>query len=334
MTPGGPAGPSRPRRMLDFQSGGWVLGLALLLVGGIVAWRILSIVGTDHPRAIGDGRDVESYGFDLIPCLVPRGPLVAGGIPKDGVPVRDLPPLLSRAAVDSLAMRRRGKLLVSSDRVVGVRVGAAARAYPIRILNWHEVVNDTLGGRPIAVTFSPLCDGVVVFDRTVGGETLRFGVSGLLYNSNLLMYDERPGGRGESLWCQLQGRAIAGPAAARGDSLRILPADLLDWSVWRERHPGTTVLAPEPRLETEYKRNPYGSYSSSELLRFPVEPMPPADGPGLKVRVAVLGRGDDAVVRLARETTPPAPAAGPARYAYWFAWFATHPETAIPAWSD
>ncbi|MBD3161098.1 MAG: DUF3179 domain-containing protein, partial [Candidatus Eisenbacteria bacterium] len=104
---------------------------------------------------------------------------------------------------------------------------------------------------------------------------------------------------------------------------------------WKGRHPETTVLAPEPQLKKEYKRNPYGSYSSSDLLRFPVEPLPSESGPGLKERIAVLGPPGAADPVLVSEREPPSePVTVPARYAYWFAWYATHPGTAIPAPRD
>ncbi len=159
-----------------------------LLVGYL---QIRGIVRSGRIAAVGDGRNVASYGFDLTRCLVPRATLVAAGMPKDTLeplPMRDL---LTAAQVDSLNAAERGKYLVPDDLVIGVVVGGVARAYPIRVLNWHEVANDTLGGRPIAVTWHPLCGSSVVFDRRVAGETLTFGQSGLLTNSNLLLYDRR-----------------------------------------------------------------------------------------------------------------------------------------------
>ncbi len=141
-----------------------------------------------HP--IGDGRHVASYGFTLEPCLVPRALLVASGMPKDGLAALVDPPVWTGLQADA-ARVGHGRFLVPSDRVVGVRLGGAARAYPLRMLVWHEVVNDTLGGVPIAVTYDPLCDSAVAFRREVRGETLAFGVSGLLFDSNLVLYDRR-----------------------------------------------------------------------------------------------------------------------------------------------
>jgi hypothetical protein len=208
------------------------------------------------------------------------------------------------ADVDRLNREHRGKFLVPHDRVIALEVGGEARAYPLGTMQWHEIVNDTLGGVPIAVTYSPLCDSALVFDRRVGGETLEFGVSGLLYNSNLLMYDRRPEApgahpsTGESLWSQFPGVALAGPAAKTGARLAVLPCAVMHWEDWLAAHPRTTVLARVPGRERLYAREPYSTYFASEELKFPVHPPPPEDGPSAKERVIVItaGEGD------ARET--------------------------------
>ena len=107
--------------------------------------------------------------------------------------------------------------------------GGIARAYPLRLLNWHEVINDTLGGQPVAITYSPLCDSSVGFRRMVADKVQEFGVSGLLLNSNLIMYNRQSGAADESLWSQLQCRAIAGPAAASQQTLEVLPIAVVSW---------------------------------------------------------------------------------------------------------
>ncbi len=303
----------------------WILILAVVLTGAAVVWRLGDALRTPGSRAVGDGRDPATYGFDLGNCLVPRAQIAATGLPRDGMPVLDLPPLAGVAVVDSLAGEGRKKYLVPGDRVIGVTLGGQARAYPLIVLNWHEIVNDTLGGVPITVTYSPLCDAVAVFDRrqappTPGeardqppapdesrgggnlpsgpGEVLEFGHSGLLYNSNLLMYDRgRPGQ--ESLWCQLQARAIAGPAAARGDSLRLIPSQLVRWEDWKTLHPHTTVLARDPLRAQRYRREPYTSYYGSDLLRYPTAPLPGGDALALKTPCLILGyAGEWTVVPL------------------------------------
>jgi hypothetical protein len=345
--------------MLGFRSGGWVLLLAALLCLGILGSWLVGLLSAERQPMIGDGRTVASYGFDLSTCLVPRDHIVASPLPKDGLPALTDPEIFTIPAMEEYARQLRrghqGKFLVDPDRVIGVVAGGEARAYPLKILNWHEVVNDQLGGSPIAVTYSPLCDSAVVFDRRVGDGTLEFGVSGLLYNSNLLMYDRCPSVAAESLWSQLQFRAVAGPGAGRGQRLRIVPFVLVHWSDWRERHPDTTVLAPDRARLKLYKRT-YSAYFASAKLLFPVEPLPkpgrPLKTPILAVDVGagwqvydlaelsarIVGGAtwhttqDDVDLRFALRTDPPVAwpetADGgrvPAVPALWFAWHATRP---------
>ena len=127
--------------------------------------------------------------------------------------------------------------------VLGVSAEGTARAYPLRILDRHEVVNDELQG-PIAVTYCVLCGSGVVVERRVAGEVTRFGVSGSLWRSDLVLYDEAT----ESLWSQLLATAIRGPRT--GDQLRIRPSTLTTLAEWREQYPGTQVLLPPPESET------------------------------------------------------------------------------------
>jgi hypothetical protein len=227
------------QRKIDFYAGGWVLmlaGVLCLFVIGQWAYRI-----ANAPRAIGDGEHVETYGYNLATTLVPRSQLMASGMPKDGLAAMVEPNVFTPAEAAAYSKRIRksheGKFLVDKDRVIGVERNGEYRAYPLRIITWHEVINDTLGGEPILVTYNPLCDSTVVFDREVGGQVREFGLSGLVYNSNLLMYDRQEDPNAESLWCQLQFRAVAGPAAARGLTLDVQPAVVTHWAAWRDAHP-------------------------------------------------------------------------------------------------
>jgi hypothetical protein len=280
--------PEPVRRSGFLRDGGWFLVAGLALATLAAGWQVVSVLGHRHSAAVGDGRTVASYRFDLSRMTVPIDRIVASGAVKDGVPALTAPASWTLADLDADAQKRRGKLLVSGDRVVGLSLGGQHRAYPLRFLVWHEVVNDTLGGVPIAVTYSPLSDSVAVFRRTVHGEVLELGVSGLLYDSSLLMYDRRPGAAGESLWSQLLARAVSGPEAAAGAVLATVPCSVTTWSDWRALRPETTLLAPDPRTSEEYKREPYGSYFGSDILRFPVAPLPPLGGPPLKTPVVAV----------------------------------------------
>lgn len=282
-----------PRRLLDFWSVGWVFLLALLMCAAVV-WLWYTRL-PQRAYTVGDGRHADTYRFDLNTLLVPREEIIAAGFPKDGLQAMVNPAAFSvdeaEAYSKQLRSAHQGKFLVDGDRIIGVVLNGEARAYPISILNWHEVVNDTLGGTPIAVTYNPLCDSAVVFDRRVGDETLTFGVSGLVYNSNLLMFDRRPAGAQphESLWSQLQFRAVAGPAAGASTPLTLIPARVMHWHDWLAEHPQTTVLSPD-RTRSQIYRRTYAPYFGDDNLRFHVAPLPaddlPRKTPVLAVRLA------------------------------------------------
>lgn len=257
--------------MLTFRSGAWVVWLAVLLTAIVALWRVGAVLSTKGARAVGDGAHPATYGFDLADALIPPDEIVAGGIPKDGVRALWMPRPVTPAAIDSIAKATHRKILLPPDRVIGVTIDGRSRAYPIRIMNWHEVVNDTLAGVPIAVTYSPLCDAVLVFDRRVAGSELRFGVSGLLYNSNLLAYGRDLATGEETLFSQLLAMGVAGPRA--GARLDLLPSRLLRWEDWSTIAPHTDVMNGVPEMRSEYKRNPYSSYFGSDKLRFPVRPL-------------------------------------------------------------
>lgn len=234
-------------------------------------------------------------GFDVSNLIGDRELLVLSGLPKDGLSALVNPETVSGIEVAALNKKQRRrehtKFIIPSDRVIGVEIGGVARAYPIRFLNWHEIANDTLGGVPIAVTYSPICDSVAVFDRRIGGETLEFGVSGLLYNSNLVMYDRRESEPEESLWSQLEMQAISGPMA--GTQLTALPSKLVRWGDWLAEHPDTEMIAGDPKSKENYSANPYQTYFASGKLRFPVSPMPPSGGANWKTRIAIIGAGGE-----------------------------------------
>ena len=143
------------------------------------------------------------------------------------------------------------------EPVALAKAGGEARAYPLRILTWHEVVNDNLGGLPVAVTYCPLCNSAVGFEREVEGQLLTFGVSGLLRNSDLVMWDRQT----ESLWQQLSGEGIVGELA--GAQLEFLSVTLVSWETFREQFPDGTVLSQDTGFGRSYGINPYDFYDSA-----------------------------------------------------------------------
>ena len=262
------------------RSGWWVAVAAVAL--SFVAATILII-----PIFAGRGAVHESATFDLDNTVVPPE-LIVRAMAQDGVRTLLEPATIGAADVDRYNEEERGKLLVSDDRIIGIAIGGETRAYPLRLMRWHEVVNDIVGGRPIAVTYSPLCDSVAVFSRVVDGAQIELGVSGLLYQSNTLLYDRSAAPADTTLWTQLTGRAVAGPDPAGAPSLALEMADLTTWGEWRHKHPDTRIVAPLQELKKLYKRDPYHSYFGSDLLRFPVDPLPASSDLRLKDRIVVM----------------------------------------------
>lgn len=174
--------------------------------------------------------------------------IISGGPPKDGIPAIDKPSFMPAANATGLAPR---------EPVIAVAFAAQARAYPLRIMIWHEIVNDTLGGVPIAVTWCPLCNSAVVFDRRSGGRTLSFGTTGKLRNSDLVMYDRET----ESWWQQFGGTCIVGTLA--GAELSLLPMRVESFERFRARFPEGQVLVPPDTGGRPYGRNPYAGYDRS-----------------------------------------------------------------------
>ena len=174
--------------------------------------------------------------------------VLSGGPPKDGIPSIDKPVFKPVAEGTELADR---------DPVIGLAIEGDARAYPLRILIWHEIVNDTVGGMPVTVTYCPLCNSAVVFDRRAAGFVLDFGTTGKLRNSDLVMYDRQT----ESWWQQFTGEAIVGTLT--GAELKMIPARLESFAEFKARHPNGKLLIPNNPKLRDYGRNPYVGYDGA-----------------------------------------------------------------------
>jgi hypothetical protein len=170
---------------------------------------------------------------------------VSGGPPPDGIPAIDRPLFHPAGDVDFLDDR---------EPVVAVEVDGDARAYPVQILIWHEIVNDTIGGEPVTVSYCPLCNSAIAYDRRLGDRVLDFGTSGLLYNSALVMYDRQT----ESLWSHFSAEAVAG--VLTGEELGRRPTAMVAWSDWVGANPDGLVLSRSTGHRRDYGRNPYGGY--------------------------------------------------------------------------
>lgn len=191
---------------------------------------------------------------DTSKALVPLDEIISGGPPPDGIPPIDRPRFVTPEAAAAW--------LKPQEPVLALRIDGDARAYPLQILMWHEIVNDVVGGRPVAVTFCPLCNSGIVFDRKVAGTVLDFGTSGKLYKSDLVMYDRQS----HSLWAQMEGRAIVGERA--GTTLDMVPANTIAFEDWRAAYPAGKVLSRETDFQRRYGINPYESYDEPGLGPF------------------------------------------------------------------
>ncbi|MHA1545849.1 MAG: DUF3179 domain-containing protein [Alphaproteobacteria bacterium] len=174
--------------------------------------------------------------------------ILSGGPPKDGIPSIDNPIFKTVTEITDLA---------DTEPVVGLEINGDARAYPLQVLMWHEIVNDTVGGLPLSVTFCPLCNTALVFEREIGGVVRDFGTTGKLRISNLIMYDRQS----QSWWQQYDGKAIVGEML--GATLKGVPARLEAFGKFKARFPNGKVLVPNNPGKRKYGSNPYTGYDSA-----------------------------------------------------------------------
>lgn len=204
---------------------------------------------TTATDCVPDGVAFDPAGWQTDFCThsVPLEEIRSGGPPRDGIPPLDDPSFVSTTEADGW--------LDGREPVIALTHGGEARAYPIQVLTWHEIVNDEVAGTPLAVTYCPLCNAAVAFVRPeVEGERLTFGTSGNLRRSDLVMWDRQT----ESWWQQVTGEAIVGELT--GTQLDLLPAPIVAWETFREAHPGGRVLSRETGFDRPYGRNPYVGY--------------------------------------------------------------------------
>ncbi len=277
------------------RNGGWVLIVAAIMLGGLLAWALAPAVLKMVNRPPGDGQTLSSYEFDLSNLRLPEtAVLEAAMLHRDMVPVLDAPPKIVNASdvLDIAATRNR--YLVSDDAIIGVAIGGEARPYPLSILHVHEIIHDTLGGVPIAITWHWPSASPRVFDRRVNGEPRLFGITGLVAGGNQTLYVRREDGEmgGEAIISQLLGRSITGPEM----ELETMPFRFTDWGTWIGEHPDTTVAAAVPALKKRYKHgDPATYYLNSDLL---FETTVPDGGPAAKEPVLLLEHGQGGTLLL------------------------------------
>jgi len=273
--------------------------------------------------------------FTLSPALIPSDKILSGGPPKDGIPALTYPKMETAEVA--------GHWLHAHDTVLGIVVDGQARAYPIRIMNWHEIVNDRIGQHTFVMSYCPLCGSGMAFDSRD-----RFGVSGMLYQSDVLLYDKKS----DSLWSQLMMQAVAGPRT--GEKLKLIPIEHSTWHDWKNAHPDTSVLSRHTGYHRDYSRNPYVGYEAESGTYVPIyhhDHRLPAKAwvVGLSIgshhiawqlntlkisgshrlhwrghSLSIAVHGESIQIRDRKSNTRL-----PATRLYWFAWAAFHPNTEI-----
>ena len=282
--------------------------------------------------------------FNLDNLTVPREEILRGRQPKDGI--KSLThPRTSPVATASF--------LKPDDRVVGLTVDGVSRAYPMAVLNWHELINDHLGQTDLAITYCSLCDSVTVVDRRLDGKTYEFGLSCLIYQSNMLLYDRTD----QALWSQMTSSAVSGPHAGRTLG-RIDGWELTTFGAWRAAHPGSTVVNFETGYQHPYDSNPHRGYFAADELdarfqavptdtrlrnkariigvksgetarAYPVDVLKEAGRATIRDRIGgelveLAIDADSGTVRVVR-----APRAALVVHTLWFAWVARFPRTEV-----
>ena len=236
---------------------------------------------------------------------VPLEEIRSGGPPPDGIPPIDVPTFLPTDAVD---------FLEDNEPVLAVDIEGESRAYPVQILMWHEIVNDTIAGVPVSVTYCPLCNSAVAYDRRVGDRVVDFGTSGSLWNSALVMYDRQT----ETLWSHFSGAGIVGELT--DVQLDMFPVQTVPWRVWRDANPDGLVLSRETGFSRNYGRNPYPGYDNVNSTPFLFEGE--VDGTFTAMtRIVGIERDGDALgvplFRLSEEQTVHATLAGDEIVVFW-----------------
>ncbi len=181
--------------------------------------------------------------------------IYSGGVPRDAIPALTDPEFIEADEATYLS---------SADLVLGVIIEGEPRAYPINIMNYHEIVNDHIQGRPVCVTYCPLTGSGVVFSSMLGGQAVEYGVSGLLFRNNLIPYDRTS----SSLYSQMYVRGIRGDY--RDFDWQLYPSLRCTWEFWRDHYPDTKVMSPNTGYPRDYTSNPYGNYPVSYSTLFPI----------------------------------------------------------------
>ena len=324
----------------------WILA-GLLIVASAVTIGLTLAQTVQIPTSQLSGSLAKGPGSSIevsaqgVRYVVDPAKLVDCGPPEDGIPSIDQPAFVPAQVANGW--------IQDDELVLTLLHKGEARAYPLQVLVWHEIVNDVIAGDPILVSYCPLAGSGMAYLRTLDGAPVEFGTSGKLYNSNLVMYDRVTG----SYWTQIDGLAIVGNRS--GDRLARISVNTVTWGAWKASHPDTLVLDRETGFDRPYGHEPYGGYNEDSYVWFPVENRDDRLHPktaviGIEVNgtsaaypehdLDTLGVIEDRVgglrVRLERDsdgcvrvTCPTTGEVLSSQQSFWFAWIAFHPDTEL-----
>ena len=250
---------------------------SVALIAGVLLLASALITGADDKDCSPSNLRTVNWSTDFCQSIVDFAEILVGNPVKDGIPS------VSDPAMESIASA--AEWLNDRSPVIAIAIEGEARAYPLAILMWHEIANDEIAGLPIAVTFCPLCNSSVTFERQIDDELLEFGVSGFLRNSDLIMFDRQS----ESWWQQLTGEALVGEYA--GALLDIVPSQVISFGSFTERFPAGLVMSRDTGYSRQYGVNPYRDYDTQPgrpfLFRGAIDPR--LDSPVEHVLAATIG---------------------------------------------
>lgn len=317
-----------------------------ITLGRLIVYPVLILITSVFFKEQIISALTQNNGFDLSDSLININEIHHGGPARDGIPAIDKPVFITAS---------QAAYLHDDDRILGLSINGEAKAYPIKILNYHEIVNDFIAQQAVVITYCPLCGSGIAYSANINGKNTTFGVSGLLYNSDVLLYDRET----QSLWSQLLAKAVSG--TQKGRELSMLALTHTRWRDWKTQHPATLVLSEQTGFKRNYSRTPYGDYDRSQSLYFPVNNLNKDYHPkeyvlGLKLsgktkvypfaelakvkspyRETVYGRNITIKFDAENRTGQIFDEKGieiPVVTSFWFAWMAFYPESKVFKISD
>ena len=223
--------------------------------------RDFSKLSVEFTANVGDIKETSSG----VKYIINPSDIKGGGPRKGGIGFDRGIPALDETNIRYVSVSDADKWIQDNELVLALEHNNVKRVYPLQIMTWHEIVNDVVGGDPIAVTYCPLCGSGIAYFRVIEGEPVKFGTSGKLFNSNLVMYDDKT----DTYWQQIEGKAIVGELT--GFELKAVSVDTVVWRDYKKLNPDAEVLSQDTGINRDYGRDPYGSYYEDSFLLFPVE---------------------------------------------------------------